>query len=227
MKKIKQSENWTQENKQGVVVDTTFRDEKLTHSNWWFLVPGMIILGTIIFTNLMYDQIPNEIPMHTDFSGNVRYDNKTIGNMLLMPAMQLFMLGMFLCINLVIKHSKQQLIGANPDRSNFQNVLFCSYWSFYIILSSLLLLLLFCFVQITFIYPTLETYTELVITVTIIILLLVTILLSIKTGQGVIRIKIEDKEVNKTIDRDDDFYWKLGQFFVNKNDPSIFIEKRF
>src|SRR5699024_6864577 len=43
MKKIKQSENWTQENKQGVVIDTTFRDEKLTHSNWWFLVPGMII----------------------------------------------------------------------------------------------------------------------------------------------------------------------------------------
>src|SRR5699024_7259876 len=117
MKKIKQSENWTQENKQGVVIDTTFRDEKLTHANWWFLVPGMIILGTIIFTNLMYDQIPNEIPKHTDFSGNVRYDNKTIGNMLLMPAMQLFMLGMFLCINLVIKHSKQQLSGANPDRS--------------------------------------------------------------------------------------------------------------
>src|SRR5699024_4192252 len=75
MKKIKQSENWTQENKQGVVIDTTFRDEKLTHSNWWFRVPGMIILGTIISTNFMYDQIPNEIPMHTDFSGNVRYDN--------------------------------------------------------------------------------------------------------------------------------------------------------
>jgi len=227
MKKIKQSENWTQENKQGVVIDTTFRDEKLTHSNWWFLVPGMIILGTIIFTNFMYDQIPNEIPMHTDFSGNVRYDNKTIGNMLLMPAMQLFMLGMFLCINLVIKHSKQQLSGANPDRSKFQNVLFRRYWSLYMILSSLLMVLLFGFVQITFIYPTLETYTELVITVTIIILLLGTILLSIKTGQGGSRIKIEDKEVNKNIDRDDDRYWKLGQFYVNKNDPSIFIEKRF
>src|SRR5699024_5591693 len=101
MKNIKQSENWTQENKQGVVIDTTFRDENLTNSNGWFFAPGMSILGTIIFTNLMYDQIPNEIPMHMDFSGNVRYDNKTIGNMLLMPAMQLLMLGMFLCINLV------------------------------------------------------------------------------------------------------------------------------
>src|SRR5699024_241155 len=97
LKKIKQSKNWTQQNKQGVVIDTTSRDENLTHSNLLFLVPGTIIFGTIILTNLMYDQIPNEIPMHTDFSGNVRYENKTIGNMLLMPAMQLFMLGMFLC----------------------------------------------------------------------------------------------------------------------------------
>jgi len=227
MKKVKQNENWTQENKQGVVIDTTFRDEKLTYSNWWFLIPGMLILGTIIFTNFMYDQIPNEIPMHTDFSGNVRYDDKTIGNILLMPAMQLFMLGMFLCINLVIKHSKQQLSGANPDRSKIQNVLFRRYWSLYMILSSLLMVLLFSFIQITFIYPALEAYTELVITVTIIILLLGTILLSIKTGQGGSRIKIDDKEVNKNIDRDDDRYWKLGQFYVNKNDPSIFIEKRF
>src|SRR5699024_1651964 len=39
--------------------------------------------------------------------------------------------------------------------------------------------------------------------------------------------QIEDKEANKNIDRDDDRYWKLGQFYVNKNDPSIFIEKRF
>src|SRR5699024_9343886 len=130
MKKIKQSENWTQDNKQGVVIQRTYPDEQLIHFNWWFLVPGMIILRTIIFTNFMYDQIPNEIKMHTDFSGNVRYDNKTIGNMLLMPAMQLFMLRMFLCINLIIKHYKQQLIGANPDRSKLQNASFISYCTF-------------------------------------------------------------------------------------------------
>src|SRR5699024_12276356 len=106
------------------------------------------------------------------------YDTQSSGRLLLLLSLQLFMLCMFLCINLLIKHSKQQLSGANPDRSKFQNVLFRRYWSLYMILSSLLMVLLFGFVQITFIYPTLETYTELVITVTIIILLLGTILLS-------------------------------------------------
>src|SRR5699024_12492525 len=61
MKKIKQSENWIQENNPGVVIDTTFRDEKLTHSNWWFLVPGMIILGTIIFTNFKSEEHTSEL----------------------------------------------------------------------------------------------------------------------------------------------------------------------
>ena len=29
------------------------------------------------------------------------------------------------------------------------------------------------------------------------------------------------------IDMDDDQYWKFGLFYVNKNDPSILVEKRF
>ncbi|MDY0407541.1 DUF5808 domain-containing protein [Paracerasibacillus soli] len=29
------------------------------------------------------------------------------------------------------------------------------------------------------------------------------------------------------LQHDDDQYWKLGIFYFNKNDPSIFIEKRF
>jgi uncharacterized membrane protein len=29
------------------------------------------------------------------------------------------------------------------------------------------------------------------------------------------------------IDRDDDQHWKLGQFYYNKNDPALFLEKRF
>lgn len=29
------------------------------------------------------------------------------------------------------------------------------------------------------------------------------------------------------IDRDDDQYWKLGMFYFNKNDSTLFLEKRF
>lgn len=227
MKKVKQNENWKQGTQQAVVIDTTFREENLTYSNWWFVLPGMLILGTIVFTFSNYASIPDKIPMHTDFAGHVTYDDKTIGNMLLMPAMQIFMLGMFLGINLVIKHSKQQLSTASPNRSKLQNILFRRRWSLYMILSSILLVLLFGYIQFSFIYPTLEVYTDIIITVIIAIILLGTILLSIKTGQGGSRIKVDDAKEDGNLERDDDRYWKLGQFYVNKNDPSLFVEKRF
>src|SRR5699024_12277234 len=53
------------------------------------------------------------------------------------------------------------------------------------------------------------------------------IVLSITTGQGGSRVKTAVAKDGKVIDRDDDMYWKLGQFYVNKNDPALFLEKRF
>ena len=38
---------------------------------------------------------------------------------------------------------------------------------------------------------------------------------------------IEDDLVPGITDGDDDQYWKAGIFYVNKSDPSIFVEKRF
>ena len=59
------------------------------------------------------------------------------------------------------------------------------------------------------------------------IILLTTIIFTVvsyKIGQGGKNIKInkEDKEIY----RDDDKNWILGNFYYNKKDPSIFIEKR-
>ncbi|MGM8366008.1 DUF1648 domain-containing protein [Virgibacillus sp. W0181] len=227
MKTIKRKEKWQKDGPQTVVVDTSFREEKLIYSSWWFLLPGVLILTTTVITFLLYDQIPDQIPMHTDIDGNVRYDEKTAGNLLFMPGMQVFMLALFLFINLIIKHSKQQVSAANPDRSKKQNFLFRRRWSAYTIASSVLMVLLFGFIQFSFIYPALEAYTESVIITVIVLVLLGTIFLAIKTGQGGSRIKVNDTEKNGKIDHDDDRYWKLGQFYVNKNDPSIFVEKRF
>ena len=50
-----------------------------------------------------------------------------------------------------------------------------------------------------------------------------------KVGQGGSRltIEIEEESPGGITDYDDDKYWKAGIFYVNKEDPSIFVEKRF
>lgn len=227
MKKIKEKENWQTAHKQAMVVDTKFRQEKLVHSNWWFLIPTAIILVTVGMTFMLYDKIPNQIPMHTDFTGNIRYDTKSIGNLLFLPGTQLFMVFLFIFLNYIIKTSKQQVNAENPEVSKQQNILFRRRWSFYLIVTLILTTLMFSFIQMTFIYPQLSPYENHVLFTTIGIILVGTIIFSIKTGQGGSRIKLKD-ELNKNVmNHDDDVHWKLGQFYFNKNDPSIFVEKRF
>jgi uncharacterized membrane protein len=54
------------------------------------------------------------------------------------------------------------------------------------------------------------------------------IILSIIFGQSGSRLRTEtDEKLSDVINRDDDRYWKLGMFYVNRNDPSLFVEKRF
>ena len=227
MKRIKKEENWQQDLKQTVVIDTRFREEKLTYSNKWYLIPLLMTIGTIAYTFFVYENIPEQVPIHTSFSGKVTYEEKSMGNVLLLPITQLFMVGMFLVVNYVIKHSKQQVSAENPEKSKEQNVIFRRRWSLYMIITAILITGMFTFLQMTFIYPSLMVYENVVIFSIIGFILFGSIFLSVTTGQGGSRVKSDTKTKDHVIDRDDDRFWKLGQFYVNKNDPSIFVEKRF
>lgn len=53
---------------------------------------------------------------------------------------------------------------------------------------------------------------------------------TVKVGQGGSRVKVseEEKVENPFVTSvDDDRFWKGGIFYVNKDDPSVFVEKRF
>src|SRR5699024_8274734 len=77
------------------------------------------------------------------------------------------------------------------------------------------------------IFPHLQRYEDVVMLSIIGFILISSIVLSFKTGQGGSRINIDDTLNETVIDKDEDKYWKLGQFYFNKDDPAIFIEKRF
>lgn len=227
MKKIKAREKWQSERKQTIVIDTKFREEKIVASNWWFLIPGLITIATIIFTFAIYDNIPNQVPIHTSFAGKITYSDKSPGTVLLLPFTQIFMLVVFLISNYAIKHSKQQVSAQNPETSKRQNIIFRRRWSIFIVATSLLITLMFTFMQMSFIYQSLLKYEDIVLVSVIVIILLGVIILSVSMGQGGSRVNVANTLEDGVIDRDDDRYWKLGQIYINKKDPSLFIEKRF
>ncbi|WP_100011767.1 DUF1648 domain-containing protein [Lentibacillus sediminis] len=228
MKRLKAEEKWAEHRSQQVAVDMRFRDKKLIHSNGWFAIPFLISFGTLIMTLLLYDRIPERIPMQYDFNGNVtNWSAKSYRSVMVMPVMMLYLTLLFLLINVIIGKVKQQLSAENPEKSMQQNIIFRRRWSGFIIITGTALTLLFFVIQLSFIVP---VNAQILTIVPLVFGLAVTvgaIVLSFTTGQGGSRIVASDGEKEGVIDRDDDRFWKLGQFYFNNDDPALFIEKRF
>jgi uncharacterized membrane protein len=176
-----------------------------------------------------YDEMPQKLPMQYDFSGNVtNYVEKSFKSVLVLPAMQLFLIGIFILCNMSIARAKQQLQTENPEKSLKQNILFRRRWSLYTIFLGTAVVLLFFIIQLS--YTSYISYDQFMIFIWIFTFCVVisTIILSLITGQGGSRIKINaGKGDESEINHDEDHYWKLGQIYYNPNDPTLFVEKRF
>ncbi|WP_284141565.1 MULTISPECIES: DUF1648 domain-containing protein [unclassified Virgibacillus] len=229
MKQLKAENKAWSERSQLVVMDTKFRDQKLTYSNLWFSISFIIALLTAAWTLINYDKLPARIPMQYDFSGEVtNWSEKSYRSAFLMPIMQVYLTLLFIFINTIIAKAKQQVSAVNTESSVIQNIIFRRRWSLFIIITGTAMALLFAFIQLSLFYPV-NTTLMLVLPLAISIGITIgAIILSITTGQGGSRLKVQGKDnAGEIIDRDDDRYWKLGIFYFNRNDPAIFLEKRF
>ncbi|WP_033827453.1 DUF1648 domain-containing protein [Bacillus andreraoultii] len=228
MKELKEKENWKVVKKEVVAVDLSFYKQKLTYSNVWFIIPFFITVISFIWTFLNYDRIPEKIPMQYSLDGTVtNWVDKSIGSVLTFPLIQLFMLGVFIYINIVIGRSKQQMDPANPKESIKQNMIFRRRWSLYMIISGTMMILLFVYPQISFVYPINPTLSFIITLVVVGIMVIWAAILSITTGQGGSRVKVAANKRDEVMNRDDDQFWKLGVFYFNPDDPSVWLEKRF
>lgn len=179
-----------------------------------------------MFTNL--ERFPERLPMQYDLAGDVtRWADKSMGALLAVPLLQLFLTGLFLFINIVISKSKQQLVPDRPEESRFQNIIFRRRWSLFTIVCGTFMVTMFSLIQLSYVIPMNNT---LLITAFMAVTLFITagaFVLTLTTGQGVSRIQVVNGKGGKKINRDDDRYWKLGTFYFNPDDPALFVEKRF
>ena len=92
VKQLKEQEGWAQDAAMKAVADTKFTSSKRSVSSLWFLLYAVIIIGTLLAGILLYDQIPDEVAMQMDYSGNpTRIVQKSFGLILFAPAMQAVM----------------------------------------------------------------------------------------------------------------------------------------
>ncbi len=228
MKAIKKTRNWAAGKKQAIIVDPKFRSQKLIFSNTWFLIHASVTAATFLMTWLCYGRIPDRIAMHYDFNGTpTDWVEKSYRTVFELPTVQLFLLILFIWLNTMIAKSKQQLNAERPQASLEQNVRFRRRWSAFMIITGLLMILLFFAIQLSFIVPVPIAWLSYGGMGAVLLIVAGAVLLSVITGQGGSRIRVGNGAVQGRFQYDDDAYWKLGVFYFNRNDPSLWVEKRF
>lgn len=214
---------------QRVKIDTTFRQNKLTYSNYWFLIHLAIIVAVAIISILNYDALPNVIPMKYDLQGNITSSvPKTYLSVLAINLVQLGLIALLMLVNWSIKTSKQQLTTADPAQFAAKNIQFRRKWSLFTIITGLFLTILFAFIQINMFVPNLIFLKAISFIVPVVIVLgAIWLSLTGRQGGGKIRNHQEDSERSKEQPVNDDEYWKLGFIYFNPDDPSFTVEKRY
>jgi len=232
VKYIKSKMNWVNESSQVIIVDTSFRNKKHIASPMWFMLYVLVIIITIISAYVLYDTIPNRIPSGWNFNGEVKgWMQKSYASLLWAPMVQTFLMIVMVLSYWMIGKSKQIIDPANPRKSSDQNRSFRYMWSIYIIITGFVLTIMICSLQLSM-FGFIKN--KLVITIlplaSVFCIVVAALILSIITGQSGSRLftnKAAPSSDSKISSRDDDIYWKLGLFYYNPDDPSIFIEKRF
>ena len=230
--RLKQSNQWGAELKQIHIADLAMRSKDEMLPSFLYVLPMLITAGLIAYTATKYSQMPDMIPTHWGPSGQPdAFSPKTPFSVIALPLMFLIMQAMMLGINVFTKRSGIKLNPAKGRTSQVQQLSFRKYTSWFLFMTSVLITIFLGYLHLTIIHEGLGNAAILFALPLgfLLIILLTTGVYAFKVGQSGSRIDVsfEDEAVPGVTAVDDDQYWKFGVFYVNKNDPSIFVEKRF
>lgn len=215
--------------KQKIVVDTTYHEKLSTRGHfaffiWQFLI--VLVTGAIILS--FYDRIPSEIPVqwNADFEVS-RSIEKSLWGVLALPGLQLLMIPIFNYSNHAIIKSKQKISPLDPKTASKKSRRFREAWSNFLFFTTIATQLLFSFLALYSMFGQNLPSWSLIATIVIFLVFTLggTVYLTIKYGQAGEKLLTEEGQYYS--DPEEDEKWLLGMIYFNKEDPSIFTEKRF
>lgn len=230
--RLKQSNHWGVELKQIQIADLAIHSKNEMLPSILYALPMLITIGLIAYTGTQYGHIPNMIPTHWGPNGQPdAFSPKTPFSVVALLLILLVIQGMMLGIHAFTKRSGIKLNPAKGKTSQVQQLAFRKYTSWFLFMVSVLMTILFGYLQLTTIHQGLANAAIMfALPIGFLLLILIgTAVYAFKVGQSGSRIHVpfEDEAKPGITAVDDDHNWKFGIFYINKNDPSIFVEKRF
>jgi len=225
---LKKQEQWGVNIKQVRAVDLTARsrDEMLPWS--FFAIPLGISGFLIIYSILHYDQMPTNIAVHWGPSGEAdAWRNKTYLSAISLPLSMLMMQCMMWGITDSIKRSAIKIAVNRKEESLEDQLKTRKYMSWQILLVSYALTVLLTVLQLSNIYPAMTVGYKLLPVFVLFLAVVLGSLFIYVVKKRKHRVRYEENIDSQIMDVDEDRYWRGGLIYMNRQDPSIFVEKRF
>ena len=224
---VKVEEGWKAEHSESVAV-VGFEEVPKPPSLAWNAAYVPIVLATLAIGLAVYPTLPDVVPLHMDFAGNVdRWEPKSPSLIAFPVLFELFMAACFVLSHWAVARSKKDVDPAHPAISAY------AYGAFARAECILLLVGGLAFTGILGVLMML-LMTDLVSPLPVIVLIVVValvftvavIVISVVYGQSGSRLARRMSEANG-MPVDNDEHWKCGIFYCNKDDASLFLPKRF
>lgn len=193
----------------------------------WNLLYLPIMALTLAIGVLGYAQMPDQIPLQMGFDGSVsRWADKTP----LIPFMPVLIQGFFgVCLTFshwTIMRSKKWSEPGAPATSALAYGMFAHAQSLYLVVGGLLIAGAMATMPLTFIGIISMGQAAIGIMVAALAMCIGAIAVSVVYGQAGSRVFLR-MQGSDTLLADDDSHWKFGIFYVNRDDPSLFLPERF
>ena len=228
----KKEEKWTFGQIERKVVDLQFREQLKLLPSMYFILPMLVTFSLGIYGWSQYDLLPEQIPTHWGPNGEPDdFANKSWFSVSSLPLTTLLLQGMLLFFNGAMKQSGAKIQVRSKKKSRAQQLAFRKYSSWLLFVVTISVTVLMSYLQLTIIAAeTISSGGTLAFTMGFLIVIIGSVLYyTVKVGQSGTRVIVSEQDAAQEgfIDLDDDRYWKWGLIYVNKNDPSILVEKRF
>lgn len=224
---IKAEEGWKAEHSESVAV-VGFEEVPKPPSLAWNAAYVPIVLATLAIGLAMYPTLPDVVPLHMDFAGNVdRWEPKSPSLIAFPVLFELFMAACFVLSHWAVARSKKDVDPAHPAISAYAYGAFARAECILVLVGGLVLTGILGVLMMLLMTDLVSPLPVIVLIVVVALVFTVAaIVISVVYGQSGSRLARRMSEANG-MPVDNDEHWKCGIFYCNKDDASLFLPKRF
>ena len=225
---IKRAEGWqARHERASAVVGSAAQDAPQVLSLWWNLLYLPVILATLAVTVALYPSMPDPVPVHFDAAGVPDNYLAKGWQVIVMPvAVQAFLALSFAAAHWQMLRSRRPVAPESPTASALAYGMFVRAQSLTLLVTGLVIVTAIALMPLSFagvVTPGQSIVALLVICVAAIV---PNVGVSLVYGQAGSRL-LRRMGAAGELDFDDDAQWRLGVFYLNREDPSVVVPRRF